>query len=1185
MGVEERPLTQLNRLEPTILFNLLLSNPLVSAKFSKVKTAISLPTDNVNAITMSSTCNAWMARLYTGSLAKFDPSERQVRQLLLQDIQWIRKLPKELQADVCSMRQLLPFELTCRRHPNVAKMVGQYCATKVRSELLGWAHIDGPRSIPFVLAPPAAGKSWACRKYGWADGDSVLITLGLRGVGLDATDEQRLERTQLHTQILLNWASAHQRVVAYAGDVRNSEIPPNLTLTYVLPTAVEYAKRLHMRALSADNNALFTGWYESWCVFVPKLLKKARMEGSAVPGLVSDFDKVLYPAWAVKHTTAISDSDDWHKLASGRAALKTNLYLSDVLQMYKPYSIRNAADHRWLASIITDMRCGNDWTNAASASWALCFIANPAARRIHADVWSKFTLFKYPQMQALKAMKELHTIIRYTSVWVDGTVLSHDDLACCQYLDSLFNRSELYKYSPSDEILMRVHPGPIQSVPSRQKDGRLRLPSRMHSNWNDELLDVLRKQQRSLLAGRTYRHPTFEEWWHSRSVWASGGSGAGFKLEVYENDMRVTAIRGSKRMALEYMNEDDFWDVVTTMQPVLHSRNAVKLEAGKNRALWNTSIMTFMIASYILEPTERLLTGEKWNAAPQKTGEQIHAILNRITAMRATDRISFMWDYADFNIQHTLDAQGLLWLAHTEAIQAVNTNRAADALLTRCCRWLVRAHSTTIMEDVNNKFIATVSRSLMTGSRGTSFTNTSLNGANKELINRAALRMGCKTGIMEPYYGQGDDIFACVADYVSGVVLTGLINWMGLAGQTVKVLIGSARGEFLRLQYSGQPGSRAVVGFLNRCITGTINGEFKNLALNDPYERARSIMDQLVTLRVRQCNVTVLPFIEDALLRRKCMLRANIGQALAATLGITGGDYTVIPDKRILHAMSSCGGAGVPYADGKFAPWFVTNMRWPKLRIAKNFVAAVSSQHDKSLHHALVDVGVAPIEADRALTQVTSSRLFGSLPAEIATDLLYTLTGDYIVAHRDVRVERLERRTQLALHAAYILPDAVRAHASAFILTRYYARQTPRNLFGALAEVARDTKYLHMPVLLAALNAMPSSQHAWSHLLAITRNDARLRVQILKSFTLQMGWGLAAALRYISGGITLNAPLVYPCKELSSYCRMHAIEYTELYRYGYANYDRWPTVITALETVMLNALLTTDPIWADVSTL
>jgi hypothetical protein len=731
------------------------------------------------------------------------------------------------------------------------------------------------------------------------------------------------------------------------------------------------------------------------------------------------------PGPFVAEPTWLNTADLRYVKAKGRAGQATHLMLSDVILLAIRMG-RAGLMRRWLCTVDAYI-C--DWSNAALTAWGLYILTSGVEDKLM-PLFVDCRLTSIPQIKAVKLIKDLHNWVRATHTWpfCNCGWLDAIEATKFHYLSQLFGRLEDYALSAEAEMYMRAAAGPLKTWIGT--DGHLLLSDTQR--YQQELQLAISQTMEGLLSTHSVYAPSFEEFWASFLTWSSSGSSPGFRT-ILQGPEGIEKGRVNKRLAIATMDASDILHLIGAPDPILHSRFAIKYENEKNRALWNTSLAFYVLGSYLLASGENKLDGESWCDMNAAAGRRFHDVVRRLQHLENGGDL-LAWDYADFNLNHELDVQRKLWLSYARAIQARNTNPKTNALIGRIANWIGTAITHTYLEHTvgGERFILQVSRSLMTGTRGTAFTNTCLNGIYSKLINKCSTELFAQPIFLEPLTGRGDDMISGLTSPLMGAVGAKLINLMGFAGQESKVLMGSV-GEFLRQHYI--PGH--VGGYPARSAAGLTGGEFFNVTVNNPYERYAAILEQLHLARHR--GLTVGPLLLEILAARNCKLVGTLH----------GVKHTIAVDPRVVHARVTNGGMGVHDLNGELNNYEITHNGMPLYAVAGKYLEQLGTKSLQRKAWALHNYGGDNKDCQALLHELISSCIGSDLPSHIVSDGLY---------HYMLRwLEWKPMLSQAIVERPVIAPVGFVENTEAEIVSCIFHREGVHNNYGILSDFCAHT--------------------------------------------------------------------------------------------------------------------------------
>ncbi|BAV56310.1 RNA-dependent RNA polymerase [Fusarium poae mycovirus 1] len=530
--------------------------------------------------------------------------------------------------------------------------------------------------------------------------------------------------------------------------------------------------------------------------------------------------------------------------------------------------------------------------------------------------------FKLPFVEAVKSLKEAHSYIRQFSTLPGSGIPSLRITDARAYSDLLYGldtipgRSELLTLDFDSELIMRAADPTIRAVPAIDATGKLVFDYEKYSLYETA---AARETFDSILPSKISVE-SFASWYDRRMFWAASGGAPGAKvtwthtqdsdLERADLNSKEEKLRINKRGALLAIPEKHFMKVLANaVDPIQWSVKALKYEPGKLRSILNTSMESYLFQGYLLDIFDNNVLPNTWYASSNSGLPKIMGHVRRLKALKT--QVGCMWDYADFNINHTFEGMRLLYETLTAAllkrIDWKNTpgdTQEAYRDIKRISSWVVRARLSTYVQDNDSGNIMKLARSLQSGERGTSFTNTLRSNIDHGIVNRTAAALFGRPLTYTQGDKTGDDVFLVTRTMRDAILLCSLFNLCGFAGQVYKVLVsypqlGGARGEFVRYGYDASSG--AVRGYPIRALSGFVHGEFFHDPIHSPAERGAAILEQYAKLTRRGIH---LP---------KQVLESYLAAATQLVYTDKGSKHRVNVPLELILTPAALGGVGISY--------------------------------------------------------------------------------------------------------------------------------------------------------------------------------------------------------------------------------------------------------------------------------
>jgi hypothetical protein len=620
--------------------------------------------------------------------------------------------------------------------------------------------------------------------------------------------------------------------------------------------------------------------------------------------------------------------DTLYPPTGGRAGAKVNLTLSDVI-----HSGALSKTGKIMLTYLLKYGAQNDWESTSVSALLLLDTFSGQAKRVSQFLFDHPAVFSLPFTQYVKLMKGLHTGIRVFGMFPSDQqpTLSPEHQRQLYGLDTIPGRSDALQLDIPNEIAMRMKDPSIRKLPLFKGSG---FEWSSEHLYDEELNISINETVKTALKRTTHLVP-FSEWYRTRMHWAASGGAPGATVRWADDGPNE---RLNKRGALLLIPESHVRSILASaLGPVLWSKASIKYENGKKRAIWNTSVEHYIIQAYILDNFDNNMANTSWNSSHHGISAKLRGDVLRL--MMLDFNIGLMWDFADFNINHTFKAMMKAFSATVTCLsqRAVSKEgdpptglRRARTDLHNCLTWINAARECTILEDPLSGVISQVYRSLQSGERATSFCNTMMNRAYTIMVRRWAFRtMGTPLLTLLSFH-QGDDVYALCTTILQALYACIAYNLLGFAGQVYKVTADyHGRAEFLRLSYDAK--DCKISGYPIRSCMGLLAGEFFRESTVDPSARAASFIEQYSKVIRRGGNVSVK--VLECMIRSKAALRYT---------DASGTKHSVVPDLQLMLTPSALGGYGIcttaaeafgpqvilsavpnrqmPYAVGQFTP-------------------------------------------------------------------------------------------------------------------------------------------------------------------------------------------------------------------------------------------------------------------------
>jgi len=586
--------------------------------------------------------------------------------------------------------------------------------------------------------------------------------------------------------------------------------------------------------------------------------------------------------------------DKYYPPLAGRAGKKSNLSVQDLERIVRGLGkgiLRTRLLRMATALCICYERLPNNWGGLVATSFCLVHFMSGEMFRVHFLLLQLITYPTLSDVNALaKTLKNLHHLFRVCKLDpFSNQSLTDDQVRQLYGIDVIIGRHDLLEYDAKKDILTRLIDPTLREIIS-PNDGIVvpdllneflvrstRLAVYSAAGLEDHPTEATNPIRG--LPQRNFNLETFRHWYNRRFYWAAAGGAPGANINWDSSSNQRERL--NKRGALMFIPADHFIsEYANNLQPVMYSKAAPKYENGKIRTIWNTSMEFYIAQAYVLDLFEISWVSGTWNTAANYSVDELIAQRHRLYQLKTRYGYGLMWDYSDFNINHTFSVMNLLFSEVFKLIRyfyKYKTDISSDEvvenqhILNDIEVYLRKSRTHTILFDPISGIEARVVRSMQSGERATSFQNTFLSRIYKLTADLYAERFFGRTLLKPISYHQGDDVF-CYANSISdGVLASYVFNILGYAGQQHKITLDySNRGEFLRYDYIVDDALPTMVGYPARSFMGLLGGEFFLDSVVDPGDRAMAFVDQVDNCSRRGCCLPKV--LLDRLIERNCAL-------------------------------------------------------------------------------------------------------------------------------------------------------------------------------------------------------------------------------------------------------------------------------------------------------------------------
>lgn len=433
-----------------------------------------------------------------------------------------------------------------------------------------------------------------------------------------------------------------------------------------------------------------------------------------------------------------------------------------------------------------------------------------------------------------KYFKEISIVVRRTHKWYNGSALSLSQVSNLSYWELATGRALNVADWAQEKVNRTTTPRYLRLACDHRK---------VSEATNDRYLNALSTVLDEIMVELVELTDVFESWpefINKRHEWVSSGS-AGQHAKV-DSDSKLKL---NKRGALEKYKASELikW---RDIEPKITASCSDKYESGKARALYGTDLQDYVIITHVIGKIETKMHRIDGVEMGVFGGAEVSAICRRQNVVAGYESQCTMLDYSDFNLQHTIKVQSLLFNCLKRRLIDIR----ADPDIIRNCDWTAKAllnQWCTFPEDIQSTRMV---QGMFSGIRATSFINTILNVAYFRLASREVGELFNVRPVNLYNVHQGDDVFIVNDSKSWASMVFNVMQHCNFDFNLAKQLFDRSLGEFLRVLYT----SEGAMGYLGRAIATIIIKPIQSTAMVSPHERASGLNSQVNILHRRGYN-------------------------------------------------------------------------------------------------------------------------------------------------------------------------------------------------------------------------------------------------------------------------------------------------------------------------------------------
>lgn len=478
-------------------------------------------------------------------------------------------------------------------------------------------------------------------------------------------------------------------------------------------------------------------------------------------------------------------------------------------------------------------------------------LGNPAADRMHALMVAdkaccldSDTYFKYSKTIGLAA--------RRSARWVDGSPLRQEDVALLSYWEMCTGRSG-HKSDWQQEIQNRcrtylplkppLHPGPA----TRETNAEV------VSLLYDEFVNIFRA-----IAPADNLDESYEDFVRRRQTWCAGGAASGESLLCDGEKIRL-----DKKAYFEQITCKEMLTWLKTT-PEIIAIGSEKYEIARARAIYGTTTPSYTIITYAIQKMEQNINIQDGLESALTGLPELAAIMKRVNVCGEPGTYSTMVDYADFNLQHTLEAQHAMF----KAVAQVWGERNAHPDMVEAAMWAAEACLNQKARFPEEKEFRRIIQGMFSGVRSTDFMNTCMNLAYYLVASKYTTAIYNEQPIELYHIHKGDDVWITNKNGIWPVALYTVMQSMGLVFQDSKQLFSSQVGEFLRVRYY----DGNMLGYLGRAIGAIIERPLQGRDETTAPEILRNLNSEIMILYRRGLLQEACSLLWEVILNQWCKI-------------------------------------------------------------------------------------------------------------------------------------------------------------------------------------------------------------------------------------------------------------------------------------------------------------------------
>lgn len=442
--------------------------------------------------------------------------------------------------------------------------------------------------------------------------------------------------------------------------------------------------------------------------------------------------------------------------------------------------------------------------------------------------------------------KAIGVAVRRSSRWVDGTNLPGEAVCYLSYWEMCLGRMT----SQSDwveEKRKRCGEYMFLKPPDHIGDATFETNERYLTLLKPHLYTVLCQ-----IIDKNEKQLSWSQFVQQRQLWITGGSAGGEKILI-DGEMR----RIDKKVYFETLQSSEI-EAWLYSDPKIEASGSEKYEITKPRAIYGATSQSYIIMTYLTKQMESAMNKVDGLEDGLNDLQEIAASHRRVRLSNDPLVHTTMIDYTDFNYQHTMAAQSLMF----EVIKDILVAKQCHNDLITAALWCQRACLNQWVKFPMEHEYHRVTQGMFSGIRCTNFMNTILNICYFKCAHQFTVEtMGIRPDQLHSIH-KGDDVWITNNNLIYAICLFAVMQSCGLAFTDNKQLFGKD-AEFLRVRYF----SGKAMGYLCRALGSLIERPMQSTDASTPATMLQALRSHINILYRRGLSIEACDLLWEVTLK------------------------------------------------------------------------------------------------------------------------------------------------------------------------------------------------------------------------------------------------------------------------------------------------------------------------------